>query len=105
MKKNLLTSVYRVTLFLAILLFSGNAFATHIAGADLFYTWDSGSVYTITLVVYGNCASATSADLPTATPQICIYKEGTYVTSITLAIQAPSAGIEVTPVCAPDSLH
>lgn len=89
-----------------LLLAAGNSYANHIVGVDLYYTWVSGSTYNITLVIYGDCGSASTSSafshLPTDVPQICIYDGNTYVSSINLSIQAPSAGVEVTPVCAAD---
>jgi gliding motility-associated-like protein len=96
-------------LFLFVLLFFCNtAFASHIVGLELYYTYISGNDYTVTLVAYGDCGPASAtvfATLPTSTPTICIYDGGTLVNSIVLAVQAPSTGIEVTPVCPKDVLN
>jgi gliding motility-associated-like protein len=95
------------TNLLFILLFSGNAYASHIVGLDLFYTHVTGNTYKITLIAYGDCGPASSgafATLSSASPVICIYNGNTSVASISLAIQAPSAGVEITPVCPADSL-
>jgi len=93
--RHLLLSVF-------ILLVSGSAYANHIVGVDLYYTWVSGNTYNITLVIYGNCSSSSIAYLPISVPQICIYDGNTSITNINLAIQPPSAGVEITPVCAAD---
>ncbi|MES2702102.1 MAG: Ig-like domain-containing protein [Bacteroidota bacterium] len=97
-------SVY-LKVLLCILLFisfSNRSSASHIVGADMFYTWVSGNTYKITVVLYGDCGPASSgafASLPTGAPKICIYDGNTNITSINLAIQPPSAGLEITPVC------
>ncbi len=101
------SSYLRKFLFAVILLLVGvGARANHIVGVDLSYTWISGSNYKITLVIYGDCGSAATSSafsaLPTATPQICIFDGNTPITSINLAIQPPTAGVEITPVCPAD---
>jgi trimeric autotransporter adhesin len=73
--------------------------ADHIVGMDIGYTWLGGSDYKVSLIVYGDCSSGTFASLSTAAPRICIYRRATSVTNITLAIEAPTAGVEITPVC------
>lgn len=77
--------------------------ANHLVGMDLYYTYVSGNTYKITLIAYADCGSAGSgpafAALPTATPEIYIYNAGTLIDHIYLAIQPPSAGVEITPVC------
>jgi len=82
--------------------------ASHIVGMDLYYTWVSGNTYKITLVAYGDCASATLttayAALPTNTPQICILDGNTNYTSINLT-NVPDSTREITPVCPADSLN
>ncbi len=96
--RNLLLSVI-------LLLVSEGAYASHVVGVDLFYTWVSGSTYKITLIVYGDCGPASSSSfstLPDATPQICIYDGNTSIASLTLGIQPPSNGVEITPVCPAD---
>ena len=91
-----------------LLLLSAGARANHVVGVDLLYTWISGNDYKITLVIYGDCGSNTSggsafAHLPFATPEICIYDGSSHIATVTLAIQPPSAGVEVTPVCPADA--
>ncbi|MBC7554302.1 MAG: hypothetical protein H7257_10010, partial [Taibaiella sp.] len=97
---------------IAILLMSISSRANHIFGIDLNYTWLRDSTYKITLVVYGDCSPAAStasafALLPSATPQICIYRGGATTASanLTLSIESPSTGVEVTPVCADSAGH
>lgn len=89
-----------------LVVFSCNAYASHIVGLDLFYTHVTGNTYKITLIAYGDCGPASStafATLPTASPVICVYNGSTSVASVSLTIQAPSAGVEITPVCHADS--
>lgn len=84
-----------ITLFVSL-----NASATHIYGADFFYTWVSGNTYNISLVVYGDCAASNTpvfSALTGATPQVEIYNGSTFITTITLSQQGTA--VEVTPVC------
>ncbi len=86
---------------------SVDMFASHLVGADLSYTWITGNTYKITLAAYGDCGPASAAafsTLSTSSPQICLYNGGTYIATISLAIQAPSAGTEVTPALCPGVL-
>lgn len=73
--------------------------ASHIYGADFFYTHVSGNTYKITMIIYGDCKSTIFNTLSSATPGVDIYNNTTFVTSLSLSIQNPTAGIEVTPVC------
>ena len=105
MLKVLPCSFRNLVLVCAILLMSTAARASHIVGVDLFYTWITGDQYEITLIAYGDCGPASSAAFSTlnyASPKICIYDGNTYVNSVNLTVQAPSAGVEITPVCAAD---
>src|SRR4030095_2887720 len=56
MKRTLLSAA-RFFILLAFTLSFANskALASHVYGADLFYTYLSGTTYRITLVVYGDC--------------------------------------------------
>jgi gliding motility-associated-like protein len=97
----------RSLLLFFILLFSGfSSYATHIVGVDLSYTWVSGNTYKITVVAYGNCGSSAISTafgtLDISTPYICVYDGNTLVGGLSLAIQPPSEGVEITPVCAAD---
>lgn len=87
-------------------LISCHSFANHLVGMDLFYTWMGGTTYKITLIAYGDCGSAATtpafAALSTNAPEVYIYNGSSYVATINLAIQAPSAGVEITPVCPAD---
>lgn len=88
--------------FTVIVLFSFNTVsqASHIFGADFYYTWVSGNTYTFTVVAYGDCSGSAFSGLPSSQPHIIIYNGATAVDSFYLSIQAPSTGVEVTPVCA-----
>lgn len=82
------------------LLPSLGSFASHIVGADLTYSWVSGTTYKISLSFYADCGPASTgafATLPTGTPVVCIYNGSTYLSTLILAIDTPSSGIEVTP--------
>jgi len=102
MKKYLSYCLSSFLLSLVLLTGSVSTYASHIVGMDMYYTYVSGNTYQITVVAFGDCgpSSATAfASLPVSTPIVCIYNGNTYVTSITLAITAPTAGVEITPVC------
>lgn len=92
----------RIILFtLLILLFSFASRASHIVGIDLTYNHVAGNTYKISLIIYGDCGSGSAAfaALPLCTPEICLYNGNTYSDLITLNIEPPSTGVEVTPVC------
>lgn len=83
-----------------------SARASHIVGVDLYYTWVSGMDYKVTCILYGDCgvSSASSfSTLPSAIPSICVYDGATFITNFDLAIENPTTGVEITPVC-PDSV-
>ncbi len=95
----------RAFLFFILVLFSTErSYATHIFGVDLYYTHVAGNTYKINLVMYGDCAGAAFPSFPASVPVINIYNGSTFVSSVNLAIQAPTTGIEVTPVCPADAL-
>ena len=98
-----LSLVLRRLLFFILLTSGFNSFASHIVGIDLFYTYISGDTYQITLVAYGDCAGSAFSSLPTGAPVVCVYNGNTSVGSVTLAIQAPTNGVEITPVCPADA--
>ncbi len=90
-----------------IMLLSGTgAYANHLVGMDFFYTYVSGNTYKVTLIAYGDCGSAASTTsfsaLSTNTPRVYIFNGGTVIDSMQLAIEAPAAGVEITPVCPAD---
>jgi gliding motility-associated-like protein len=90
---------YFSLLFVSLLFISQKVNATHLYGGDLFYTHVSGNTYTITLVLYGDCGGAAFPNLAGATATINISNGSTAVGTLTLICQAPTNGIEVTPVC------
>ncbi len=93
----------------ALLLLSIGAKANHLVGADLYYTWVTGNQYKVTVILYGDCGSASSttafAGLSTSVPRVCVYDGTTNVATLALAIQAPTNGIEITPVCPSDTAN
>ncbi len=101
----------KVAFTILVLLMSCGAYANHIVGADLFYTYISGNTYKITFVAYGDCGPASAgpfAQLPNARPQICVYNGATYVATVNLRIDTPAnpyTGKEITPVCPADSAN
>ena len=98
-------NIYHCKLLLLLLLCfcTTRASANHLVGMDLFYTHVSGNTYKITLIAYGDCGAASTTAafgaLSTNSPEVHIYNGSSYVASINLAIQPPSAGVEITPVC------
>lgn len=97
-------NLYRKLLFTVTLLFSVLlCHANHLVGMDLFYTHVSGNTYRITLIAYADCGSASTTTafglLSSSTPTIHIYDGNSYQNSINLSVQAPTAGVEITPVC------
>lgn len=99
---NTTVSSYLRTLVLLIVLLACTvvAKATHIYGADLFYTHVSGNTYKVTLVIYGDCSGSSFPNLAGSSPQIRVQRGTSFYTNLTLIAQAPTAGTEVTPVCA-----
>ncbi len=97
----LLPSIIIKSLVLSLLFILGGktAFATHIFGVDLYYTYVSGNTYTINMSVYGDCGSTTINSLYTATPEVQIYNGTTLVRTVNLN-PGSNQGAEVTPVCA-----
>ncbi|MBZ0099146.1 MAG: hypothetical protein K8F30_08685, partial [Taibaiella sp.] len=75
------------------------AYATHIYGADLFYTHVTGNTYRVSLNVYGDCAGSAFPALSTATAQVIVFNGSSTYTTLTLTGQSPTNGVEVTPVC------
>jgi gliding motility-associated-like protein len=89
----------KALLLIVLLLLAFRSEATHIFGLDLYYVWVSGNTYNVRLVVYGDCSGGAFPSLATASPQINIYNGGTFISTLNLVGQAPTAGVEVTPVC------
>ena len=102
MNKFLFSSLRIVLVSVLLLISTTSSFASHILGMDLYYTWVSGNTYKITAILYGDCSPSSYtafSTLPSSSPQICIYRGNTYITTIGLTVQAPSSGVDITPVC------
>ena len=103
--KNLSVRLRTLLFLLVSLLVTTGSYANHILGMDLYYTWVTGNTYKITMVIYGDCSPASNSGgafsaLPTDQPQICIFRGNTNVGTISLNIEAPTHGVDITPVCA-----
>ncbi|RYZ51680.1 MAG: hypothetical protein EOP49_11150, partial [Sphingobacteriales bacterium] len=93
------TSVLRLVFLLALSVSSANiSKATHIFGADFYYSWVSGNTYTISLAVYGDCSGAAFPSLTSSMPEVEIWNNGNYQYTVFLQLTGPA--VEVTPVCA-----
>ncbi len=92
-------AIGKLVILLLLMSISLSSRATHIYGADLFYTHLSGNTYRITLNVYGDCGGAAFPSLSSASAVVNIFNGNSSAGSVTLALQNPSAGVEVTPVC------
>lgn len=101
MKKYL--SKYLVLILLLLCSFGSRA--SHIFGLDFYYTHISGNTYAVNLVIYGDCSGAAFPSFPTSSPQVKVYNGSSLLSTITLAVQPPAAGIEVTPVCPAERDH
>ncbi|MCB0698899.1 MAG: gliding motility-associated C-terminal domain-containing protein [Chitinophagales bacterium] len=80
------------------LFISTEADATHIYGAELFYTHITGNTYRVEMNVYGDCSGSSFPQLP-GTAKVQVYNNTTFITTLSLPVQAPTNGVEVTPVC------
>lgn len=108
MKKYLFVLTRIIIAFILLLSSTTSSFASHILGMDLYYTWVSGNTYKITAILYGDCSPSSYtafSTLPSSSPQICIYRGTTYITTIGLNIQAPTSGVDITPVCPSEVGH
>ncbi len=97
MKK--MSIILRNFLWALVILLSAHAEvkATHIYGADFFYTHVSGRIYRVSLVVYGDCSGGAFPSLAGSTPRVDVFNGTTLKNTITLFSQ--DTGVEVTPVC------
>lgn len=96
---SILSKCRSLLILVLALIFSINAKATHIYGADFYYTYVSGNTYTVTLVVYGDCSGSAFSSLSSSTPTVQLYNGSSLISTQNLILQAPTAGVEVTPVC------
>ena len=108
--KQFLRRVLFILIFSVVLLSQFRLYASHVMGAELFYTHVSGNTYKITCVVYGDCSPAAAAGFstfPTSQPQVCVYdasiSTSSPVATLSLPIQAPDSGIEATTLCPGDT--
>lgn len=91
---------WRATLLAVIMISAATAAkASHIFGADLYYTHVSGNTYTITMAFYGDCSGSAFPSLPGNSPQMEIFNNNVLTQTTTLNIQTPTNGVEVSPVC------
>jgi gliding motility-associated-like protein len=90
--------LFIVSLIISLVAFSYKSKATHISGADFYYTHLGGLTYQVTLVVYGDCGGSAFPSLSSSSPEVQVYNNNTLFQTISLGIQ-PGSGIEVTPVC------
>ncbi len=76
---------------LAIFGFGSRTFAANVVrGVALKYRHVSVNTYMVIVDIYGNCGSTSYAEvLSTATPEICIYNDTSYLTSINLTLAPP----------------
>ncbi|MBC7555083.1 MAG: gliding motility-associated C-terminal domain-containing protein [Taibaiella sp.] len=82
-------------------------FATHLFGADLYYSYIGGDRYRVVLTLYGDCGAADPdvfAQLYSAQPQVILYNNNTLVNRNYLS-PLPGTGIEVSPVCPKEILN
>lgn len=98
--------LHRFIFFLCIAaLLHADAYATHVYGGELLYTYISGNRYLLTLTLYGDCSANASVfnKLYTSTPTIHIYHDN-FQDSTHVRLQ-PSANIgeEVSPVCSAET--
>lgn len=91
-------------IFFVIVFFTAiPTYATHIFGVDLYYKHVAGNTYTIHLVMYGDCSGAAFGSFPTSVPVVNVYNGNTFINAVSLTLQTPTTGVEVTPVCPADA--
>ncbi len=98
--KSVRTVLFRCLFALAFLLSALQSSASHIYGADLFYTHISGNTYKVTLRAYGDCAGSVFPALATSSPTILVTRDATNISYTTLNLTLEAPGLEVSPVCA-----
>ncbi|MFN5943220.1 MAG: hypothetical protein ACK44S_08535, partial [Bacteroidota bacterium] len=69
--------VFIVSLIISLVTFSYKANATHISGADFYYTHLGGLTYQVTLVVYGDCGGSAFPSLASSSPEVQVYNNNT----------------------------
>lgn len=85
--------------FLSVACCTLSSRASHIYGGDLLYRHVSGNLYEVKLTVYGDCSGAAFPGLRSSAPIIFIYRSSTYFAQLSLKVQQPDTGVEVSPVC------
>ena len=99
--KQIFTPLLRRFICSAVLLLSFvSSYASHIVGANLTYTYVSGYTYKMVMSIYADCGPASLAafeTLPISTPQVCIFNGSTLFSTVSLTIDTPICGVEVTP--------
>ena len=78
------------------------SYASHLVGMDLQYTHVSGNTYKVILTAYGDCSGGSYYTFSSSSPTIYVWNGNTYVDQFSLDLQAPTDGIEITPVCPAD---
>ena len=86
-------------LSLLLLLSCSRLWATHFYGVDLLYTHLGGNLYRISFVAFGDCSGTQFPSFPNAGPEIQVFNGNTIYKEITLSVEPPVDGVEVTPVC------
>lgn len=99
MNKKLLLALRSLLIALSIFAAPLKSSATHFFGMDLRYDYVNATTYTIQLICYGDCSGASFPTFPSSTPYVFLYNGNTYQSCYTLALQAPTNGVEITPVC------
>ncbi len=59
----------------------------NIRGIDLKYTYVAGNTYKITCMIYHDCSILATYDFTTATPEVCIFNDTNYFSTIHLALE------------------
>lgn len=85
-------------LIITLFTFTKSVTASHIYGADLYYTHVSNNTYKITLTLYGDCAGGAFPNLSTSVPLIRILNGNSFIRQLNLAEQSQLRK-EVSPVC------
>ncbi len=82
-------------------------YASHIVGADLYYAHITGNTYQVSLALYGDCGPASAAafgTLPISAPQVCVFDGSAGPPmSLSLVLDTPTSGVEITPLCPGDT--
>ena len=80
MSLKFLQRIVAVLILSLISLLPSKSYASHIVGADMYYTHIAGFSYWVTVILYGDCGPSSIGafgSLPTSTPQVCVYNGAT----------------------------